>query len=202
MKQTAQILLSRQKGFTMIEILISMIIMAFGLLGVAAMQTMGMRLNHSAYLRTQATNLANDYPDILRINLAQEKLNKFGNSTADSGNDFNSQTMELSGTEIEQISSCYTATGCSSAQMAENDLYEWAMRVRSALPNGMVTTSRNGNIYTVNIIWMDDRNDEDSGSGVDINDDGDVTDDVDTDGDGNNDGKEYQFKQFSTSFQL
>ena len=50
----------RQKsgGFTMLEVLISIVIIAFGLLGVAGLQAFALKNNNSASLRTTATILA------------------------------------------------------------------------------------------------------------------------------------------------
>ena len=55
-----------QQGFTLIEVLVTVIIMAVGLLGVAGLQLAGMRSNHSAFLRTQATIAAYDLIDRMR----------------------------------------------------------------------------------------------------------------------------------------
>jgi type IV pilus modification protein PilV len=55
-----------QQGFTLIEVLVTVIIMAIGLLGVAGLQLAGMRSNHSAFLRTQATIAAYDLIDRMR----------------------------------------------------------------------------------------------------------------------------------------
>lgn len=54
-------------GFTLVEVLIAIIILAVGILGLAALQMAGMRTNHSAYLRTQATIAAADLIDRMRV---------------------------------------------------------------------------------------------------------------------------------------
>ncbi len=56
------------RGFTLIEVLVTMIILAVGLLGLAGMQIAGMKANHSALLRTQATFAAYDLADRMRAN--------------------------------------------------------------------------------------------------------------------------------------
>ncbi len=204
----------------MMEILITMVIVAFGLLGIAAMQALGMRQNHSAYLRTQATNLANEYSDMLRANIAQVEAGKFGQKPASATDDpiVGFTTVDtatgaitpgiklLNGNEIPKNDSCLTATGCTPAQMAENDLYLWAERISTLLPSGMVTTTRDYNdVYTVSIYWLDDRNKDGSVAGADLNNDGDTADGVDVDGDGSFNADleptEAQFAVFSTSFQ-
>lgn len=48
----------RDGGFSLVEVLVALLVLAIGLLGLAALQAQGLRFNHDAYVRTQATNLA------------------------------------------------------------------------------------------------------------------------------------------------
>lgn len=57
-----------QRGFSMIEVLVTLVVLAFGLLGFALLQTMNLRYTQSANYRTQATNLAYDLLDQMRAN--------------------------------------------------------------------------------------------------------------------------------------
>lgn len=50
----------------MIEVLVSMFVLAVGLLGFAGMQMVGIKSNHSAQVRSQATLLAYDLADRMR----------------------------------------------------------------------------------------------------------------------------------------
>lgn len=58
------------RGFTLIEVLIAVVLLTTGLLGLASLQATGTRLNHSAYMRSQATVLAYDIVDRMRANVA------------------------------------------------------------------------------------------------------------------------------------
>lgn len=60
--------LRASSGFTLIEVLIAILVMGFGLLGFAMLQTMSLRFSQSANQRTQATNLAYDLLDQMRAN--------------------------------------------------------------------------------------------------------------------------------------
>lgn len=63
----------------MIEVLIALLILAFGLLGFALLQTMNLRYSQSANNRTQATNLAYDLLDQMRANRYQAAWYTGGN---------------------------------------------------------------------------------------------------------------------------
>lgn len=139
----------------MVEVLVSLLIVSFGLLGMAALQAEGIVSNQSAYYRTQAVSLANDMTDRMRANIA----------AVTSGN-YNDIAGAANG-------ACYTAGGCSPAQMAGNDLSVWNAMVAASLPGGAAAVcldatpndgtpaangcSGGGNIYAVKIWWDDDR---------------------------------------------
>ena len=57
-----------QYGFTLLEVLIALLVLSIGLLGLAALQTTGLRSNLMASMRTQATQLAYDITDRMRAN--------------------------------------------------------------------------------------------------------------------------------------
>ena len=57
---------ARVAGLSLIEVLVSLLVLGFGLLGLAMMQTTNLRLTQSSNSRTVATNLANEVLDQLR----------------------------------------------------------------------------------------------------------------------------------------
>ncbi|MCC5794475.1 MAG: type IV pilus modification protein PilV [Chromatiales bacterium] len=59
-----------QRGVTMIEVMIAIVVLAIGLIGLARLQAATLQFNNSAYLRSQATNLASDMADRMRANRA------------------------------------------------------------------------------------------------------------------------------------
>jgi len=62
--------LTRQSGVSLIEILVALLVLAIGLLGLAALQTTSLQLSGEAQARSQAILLANDYMDRIRTNRA------------------------------------------------------------------------------------------------------------------------------------
>jgi type IV pilus assembly protein PilV len=106
----------------MLEVLISIVIIAFGLLGIAGLQAFAIKNNHSASLRITATSLANDMIDRMKANYV-----------AVMNGDYNKSNSTDYGTAV---ASCLTTAGCTSQQLAQNDLNEWTQRLAASLPNG------------------------------------------------------------------
>jgi len=77
----------RQHGFTLLEVLIALLILSIGLLGLAALQTTGLRSNQMASMRTLATEAAYDITDRMRANpvgvAAGEYVIALGDAPAD-----------------------------------------------------------------------------------------------------------------------
>lgn len=62
-----------QGGFSLIEVLVALVILAIGLLGVAGMQNRSLSGNQGALYRSQAVLYANDILERMRANLAQAR---------------------------------------------------------------------------------------------------------------------------------
>lgn len=60
-----------QGGFSMIEVLMALVVLAVGLLGLALLQTMNLRYTKSAEQRTKAVNLASAILDTMRTNRSE-----------------------------------------------------------------------------------------------------------------------------------
>ncbi|MDX2479355.1 MAG: type IV pilus modification protein PilV [Desulfuromusa sp.] len=56
------------RGFTLVEVLVALVILSVGLLGVAGMQISGMKGNHNAFLRSQALQYSYEILDMMRAN--------------------------------------------------------------------------------------------------------------------------------------
>lgn len=58
-------------GFSLIEVLIALVVLAVGLLGLALLQTMNLRYTVSSQQRTQAVTLAGQMLDTIRLNRSE-----------------------------------------------------------------------------------------------------------------------------------
>lgn len=58
----------RDRGFSLIEVLITVVILAIGLLGVAAVQVVSLQQTNNSYLQTQANIHAQDIAERMRAN--------------------------------------------------------------------------------------------------------------------------------------
>ena len=60
-----------QRGISLLESLIALLVLSIGLLGVLGLQTQSLVHNRAAYFETQATNMAQDMLDRIRANREQ-----------------------------------------------------------------------------------------------------------------------------------
>lgn len=145
----------KERGFTLLEVLVAVLVLSFGLLGLAGLQAASIRANHSAYLRSQATQLAYDMADRMRANI----------SAVDAGN-YNNPSATIS-------PSCYAAGGCAASVLAADDAYRWNQAIAAALPPGSagvvcIDSTPNSGVpgavdcdglgrqYVVKVWWRDD----------------------------------------------
>lgn len=119
------------------EVLITVVILSVGLLGLAGLQLTGLRANSTAEARSVATLLAYDMTDRMRANL--DGVNSGAYDSID-------------GTETDP--GCI-ATGCSTAQLAQYDAWQWNELIDStaSLPSGVGQVTRSGSIFTVTVMW-------------------------------------------------
>ena len=134
-----------QAGFSLLEVLISIVVTSIGLLGLAGMQAAGIRNNHSAYHHSQATVLAYDMADRIRANRS-------------SASNYQTSFMTLAAAQAQpECVSSISETVCSAADMAENDLFDWNTALAAAIPSAVGTITLTGGLYTVSVSWDDNR---------------------------------------------
>ena len=66
-----------QRGFTLIEVLVTLVVVSVGLLGFAGLLTKSIAANRQAYMRSQASILAHDLSERMRANRAGTLLGAY-----------------------------------------------------------------------------------------------------------------------------
>ncbi len=102
----------RQSGFSLIEVLVSVVIMSVGILGVAGMQVISLQQNRSSLLRAEALQIGNDILDRMRANPQVDY----------SGIDFDD--------DPPGNSDCVANT-CNRNQMRDFDIAQWKCSINS-----------------------------------------------------------------------
>jgi type IV pilus assembly protein PilV len=124
----------RQDGFSLIEVLISILVLALGVIGVAGMQLTALRTSQQSAFQTAALQLASEMADRMRTNDNQAKL-------ADTDNPF-LKVDYSSGTGEPKAPDQLCYANCTPEALAQFDIYEWEKRLRAALPGGRAVICR------------------------------------------------------------
>jgi type IV pilus assembly protein PilV len=125
--------MQQEKGFSLIEVLVTMVIISFGLLGIAGVIVNSMKNNQSSYARTQASVLANDIIDRMRANRTTAETAPFAYNLA-------------------------LGADPAGAGVVLNDLTQWRTALAAAMPSGTGSvTMANASQVTVVVQWNDSR---------------------------------------------
>ncbi|MFL6621709.1 MAG: type IV pilus modification protein PilV [Sulfurifustis sp.] len=130
------------QGFSLIEVLVTLVVLSIGLLGLAMLQLESLKHNTDAYFRTQATMLAYEIIDRMRANGDAARNGSYVAAAAPADEDCG----DLGG------------TGCDSqARLANYDLSVWYNKLAAALPADATPSSitQVGNQITVTIRWKE-----------------------------------------------
>lgn len=141
-----------QRGFTMVEALVALVILAIGLLGIAALYLDSLRAGRTAIYRTQAVGLAADMADRIRANRATPL-----SYVVDYGS-------------VDAPTACSSeAAACSPDQVARDDVFLWKQQILGGtdpdgnavlgpLPNGdasIQVVAGTPNVYVITIRWTE-----------------------------------------------
>ena len=128
----------RQRGFSLVEVLIALVIMSVGMLGIAGLYVHSLQAGRTSMLRHHAVTLAGDVADRIRANpratIAYEGVGLNGNC--------------VSG-----------VVNCDEATMAGHDILLWEQQADDTLPAGDVEIIFDDTgvppMYTINITWSE-----------------------------------------------
>jgi len=108
----------RQNGFSLVEVLITLVIMSVGMLGIAGLYVQSMQAGRTSMFRHHAVTLAGDVADRIRAN----------------------PTAAIAYVDpVGADNNCVTGgVDCTPAEMAANDVLLWKAQAQDTLPGGDV----------------------------------------------------------------
>ncbi len=128
--------MNNQSGLTMIESLVSLLVISIGLLGIAALQISSLQQTASAQWHSQAVWYS--YEMIDRINVNRDSFNDYIGVDTNTENDQNCRVE-----------------ACTPAQLVTSDAREWGEMMQS-LPGGRgQITDAGNNSLLVTVMWND-----------------------------------------------
>ena len=114
--------IKRQRGLTLIEVLVTLIILSVGLLGLAGLQGIAKRSSHQAYQRTLATQLVDGIIERIRANPTAAATYHTGTSSPLGG---------ASRGENAPSPDC-SSSACTAEEMASYELWSWEQAIDGA----------------------------------------------------------------------
>ncbi|MFC1542824.1 type IV pilus modification protein PilV [Pseudomonadota bacterium] len=156
-----------ERGFSLIEVMVALIVLSVGLLGLAGLQSASLRSTYSSYVRTQAGIAAMEMAERMRAN-------KTGVDTMQ----YQAISSPPAGTAP---TSCLTSN-CLAAAMAAHDAYTW---LSSLADNDDLLSARGtvtcldspcavGSQHRITVMW-DGKRSGATGTGCDQNNSADLT---------------------------
>lgn len=134
---------ARQAGASLLEVLIAVLIMSFGLLGLGGLTAASVQYSKLAQYQTIGTQLANEYGDRMRANTDGFTVGVYDKVAV----------YSASGTTVT-VPTCAISTACTPAEIGAIDQAEWVNSLKQRLPGGDAYVERDTvNLLAVNI-WI------------------------------------------------
>ncbi len=168
---------SNQRGFSLIEVLVSIVILAFGVLSMGGLQIASLRSAQASTNFSIAATLAKDYTEMMRSNFTVSN----NTSTVAGVNPYLFDTgLSSSYTATIAAGFCKTAI-CTPDQIGTLEIADWAERIQRQLPGGRAvacrdSTPRNsdgsfkwacdnlGSAVSIKVGWIDKRDSVERGT--------------------------------------
>lgn len=146
---------ARQRGISLIEVLVAIVVFSVGVMGLALMQAKSAQATKQAGSRGYAVTQVRSLIDAMRSNAPAAAGPR---KAADPANPSTAECPYcFDGTRKLTVTDC--SSGCSEAQVATNDLSEWLDRLRAVAPgptSGVMASVQWDNslgMYTITARW-------------------------------------------------
>ena len=138
---------SRQEGATLIEALVSILVLSLGLLGMAALQLNALSFQKSSVTIQRIAELTGDISEKIRANPI----------AANDGNYSYTATYSTAKTATMTSNLCRTSgADCTGAQLANDDIRSWLVKAQRALPGGAPRLEGDViNGYSITLMYQD-----------------------------------------------
>ncbi|TCS35703.1 type IV pilus assembly protein PilV [Paucimonas lemoignei] len=124
-----------ETGFSLIEVLVSLLVLSVGIIGAASMQLNALRSNQQSGFHSTALQLAIDTADQIRAATV--------NNDADAANAYLRLDFKSEESVISAHSLCYdVSSACNAVEITDAQIYEIQRRLKSSLPNGRIKVCR------------------------------------------------------------
>ena len=145
-----------QKGASLLEVMVALLIMALGLLGMAGLQAATSKFKVNTQAQTAVAQLVSEISEKIRVNPEAAGSSYDPTAAAQDSkylleSDWKTQLEETISIDLN----CET-NACTSDERAEFDMGTWRLRVRDTLPRGnalLQGSRRDG--FDVTLMWMD-----------------------------------------------
>lgn len=135
------------RGIAIVEVLIAIVVFAFGMLALAGLQVNALKFQKNAWSRSSAATLTSDISERMRANMPGVAA----------GNYVLAGSYLTRSATLPARSECNPrTTSCTAAQMAQYDIYSWGQLARSEMPAGAATlTGNTTDGFIVTLMWND-----------------------------------------------
>lgn len=139
------------RGATMIEVLVAILILSIGMLGIAGLQVASMKYSQGGWARAAVASGLSDFADRIRANPGSTIA-----AYAVAG-DYTAQRTALLANTVVAAKDCEAAAAvCTAAELADFHLVQWRLSIDASMPGSaaLVTGDRAAG-YTTTVMWFD-----------------------------------------------
>lgn len=133
----------KQLGFSLLEILISIVVLCFGVLGAVGLQAASLQANREARLQASAARLQEEISELMRGN-----KDIAGKTTSSTDNPYLISIKMGDSDPVNPNCGYPGKSACTSKEdVAKRDIYEWWKRVTATLPGVRVSICQDSTPY-------------------------------------------------------